>query len=174
MLQPPITERCVPTRTRKDRWVSFSNFCWAKLILIWGSPQNPVKDLARHMCVLRCSSTCLGDKKSKKKKRDLVRVVVCVVCCCLCFVWCVCFVKREKCLRVGKNKVGTKKRANTPLRNELSGFWSEFGREKFGVGPRLLIMISAPMLARFSILLTPLFRVFVVCHRFWYVLCRRS
>ena len=74
----------------------------------------------------------------------------------------------------GKIKWAQRKEQTHTLRNELSGFWSEFGRENFGVGPRLLIMISAPMLARFSILLTPLFRVFVVCHRFWYVLCRRS
>ena len=74
----------------------------------------------------------------------------------------------------GKIKWAQRKEQTHHYRNELSGFWSEFGRENFGVGPRLLIMISAPMLARFSILLNPLFRVFVVCHRFWYVLCRRS
>ena len=44
---------------------SLSNFCWAKLILIWGFPLS-WKGWARHTCVLRRSCTCLGDHENKK------------------------------------------------------------------------------------------------------------
>ena len=50
-------------------------------------------------------------KVKRKKKRDLVRECLLFV---LLFVFClVCLFgkKREKCLRVGKNKVGTKKKS---------------------------------------------------------------
>ena len=67
---PPTSKFCQSKCTKKDPKQSLNNFCWAKLILIWGSPQNPVKDLVRHMCALRRSSTCLGDKRNKKGKKS--------------------------------------------------------------------------------------------------------